>query len=399
MEGELCDGAESMFHACGGDGRCVVRGAVPGVRDQPGHGLPVAAALAGGRQCRALRAVAGAAGQSPRGGARAPGGLSRAAAPASALGAGEGAGGAAAASTIGELFAREGLTTQRKCRRRAPPGGPLFAADAPNEVWATDFKGWFRTGDGVRCDTLTLADACSRYLLRCQAVARPDAEHVWPILDAAFREYGLPLRLRSDNGPPFATTGAGGLSRLAVLVIKAGVRPERIAPGKPQENGRLERLHLTLLQDTASPPAASLQAQAKRFQKFRRSYNEERPHAALDNATPADCYQPSPRRWDGRLRSPEPEADAMRRVKANGTISWRGKRVFVSEALEAEPVALAEVEGGRWEVRYGPILLGFLADRGQRLIRPQKADGLVDNARALPTGPTAATTTDSENGR
>ena len=304
-----------------------------------------------------------------------------------------------AASTIGELFAREGLTTQRKCRRRAPPGGPLFAADAPNEVWATDFKGWFRTGDGVRCDTLTLADACSRYLLRCQAVARPDAEHVWPILDAAFREYGLPLRLRSDNGPPFATTGAGGLSRLAVLVIKAGVRPERIAPGKPQENGRLERLHLTLLQDTASPPAASLQAQAKRFQKFRRSYNEERPHAALDNATPADCYQPSPRRWDGRLRSPEPEADAMRRVKANGTISWRGKRVFVSEALEAEPVALAEVEGGRWEVRYGPILLGFLADRGQRLIRPQKADGLVDNARALPTGPTAATTTDSENGR
>ena len=141
-------------------------------------------------------------------------------------------------------------------------GGPLFAADAANDVWAIHFKGWLRTGDGTRIDPLTLSDASSRYLLRCQAVTRPDGAHVWPILDAAFREHGLPRRLRSDNGPPFATTGAGGLSRLSVKVIKAGVTPERITPGKPQENGRHERLHLTLLQDTASPPAASLPAQA-----------------------------------------------------------------------------------------------------------------------------------------
>ena len=210
-----------------------------------------------------------------------------------------------AASTIGALFDREGLTVKRRLRRRAPPGGPLFAADAANDVWTIDFKGWFRTGDGVRVDPLTLADACSRYLLRCQAVARPDTEHVWPILDAAFREYGLPLRLRSDNGPPFATIGAGGLSRLAVKVIKAGVRPERITPGKPQENGRHERMHLTLLQDTADPPAATLRAQAGRFWKFQLTYNEERPHAALGNATPAEPYAPSPRVWDGVLRSPE----------------------------------------------------------------------------------------------
>ena len=293
-----------------------------------------------------------------------------------------------AASTIGELLAREGLTARRKRRRRTPPGGPLFAADAPNDVWSLDFKGWFKTGDGARCDTLTLADACSRYLLRCQVVAHPDTEHVWPILDAAFREYGLPLRLRSDNGPPFATTGAGGLSRLSVMVIKAGVLPERIAPGKPQENGRLERLHLTLLQDTASPPAATLRDQAKRFQAFRRTYNEERPHAALGNATPAEHHAPSPRRWDGRLRSPEPEAGAMRRVKSNGLISWRGTRVYVSEALGGEPVALAETDGGRWTVRYGPILLGTLADRSDRLIRPgSTADGLVDNAARCPQGP------------
>ena len=136
-----------------------------------------------------------------------------------------------AASTIGELFAREGLTARRKRRRRTPPGGPLFAADAPNDVWAMDFKGWFRTGDGARCDTLTLADACSRYLLRCQAVAHPDTEHVWPILDAAFREYGLPLRLRSDNGTPFATTGAGGLSRLSVM---APFMPAPSKVGRPR---------------------------------------------------------------------------------------------------------------------------------------------------------------------
>jgi putative transposase len=293
-----------------------------------------------------------------------------------------------AASTIGVLFAREGLTARRKRRRRTPPGGPLLAADRANDVWAIDFKGWFRTGDGARCDTLTLADACSRYLLRCQAVDRPDTEHVWPILDAAFREYGLPLRLRSDNGPPFATTGAGGLSRLAVMVIKAGVLPERITPGAPQQNGRLERLHLTLLQDTASPPAASLRAQAKRFQEFRRSYNEERPHAALGNATPAEAWAPSPRRWDGRLRSPEPGAGAVRRVKGNGLICWRGAPVYLSEALAGEPVALAETDGGRWTVRYGPILLGSLDARGQRLIRPkQEADGLVDNAARCPQGP------------
>ena len=119
-----------------------------------------------------------------------------------------------APSTIGALFDREGLTMKRRLRRRAPPGGPLFAADAANDVWTMDFKGWFRTGDGTRVDPLTLCDACSRYLLRCQAVTRPDTEHVWPILDAAFREYGLPLRLRSDNGPPFATIGAGGLPAL-----------------------------------------------------------------------------------------------------------------------------------------------------------------------------------------
>lgn len=293
-----------------------------------------------------------------------------------------------AASTIGALFDREGLTVKRRLRRRGPPGGPLFAAEAANDVWSIDFKGWFRTGDGTRVDPLTLSDACSRYLLRCQAVARPDTGHVWPILDAAFREYGLPLRLRSDNGPPFATIGAGGLSRFSVRVIKAGVTPERISPGKPQENGRHERLHLTLLQDTADPPAATLRAQQTRFRRFRAEYNAERPHAALGDATPAEHFAPSPRRWDGVLRAPETAADEVRRVKSNGLISWHGRLVYVSEALAGEPVGLAETGDGIWTLRYGPVLLGKLKHRGDRLERPRKpADGLVDNAARCPQGP------------
>jgi putative transposase len=293
-----------------------------------------------------------------------------------------------AASTIGALFDREGLTVKRRLRRRAPPGGPLFAADAANDVWTIDFKGHFRTGDGTRVDPLTLADACSRYLLRCQAVGHPDTDHVWPILDAAFREYGLPLRLRSDNGPPFATVGAGGLSRLAVRVIKAGILPERITPGKPQENGRHERMHLTLRQDIADPPAATLRAQARRFRAFQRTYNEERPHAALGDATPAERYAPSPRRWDGVLRSPDPAGDEVRKVRRKGEIKWRGGRVHINEALAGEPVGLAETGDGRWTVRYGPILLGFIEHRGDRLKRPRRAaDGLVDNAARCPQGP------------
>ena len=279
-----------------------------------------------------------------------------------------------AASTVGALFDREGLTVKRRLRRRgAPAGAPFAACTGANQVWAIDFKGWFLTGDGTHCEPLTLCDAHSRYLLRCQALAKSDAQHVWPVLDAAFREFGLPERLRSDNGPPFASTGAGGLSRLAVKAIKAGVTPERIAPGKPQENGRLERLHLTLLQDTAKPPARSLREQLERFAAFQVVYNEERPHAALENATPAERYAPSARTWDGVLREPQYRADQqVRRVRSNGEIKWRGKLVQVSGALYGEPVGLAEAEDGAWRVSYGPVALGVIDHGGDRLRRARR---------------------------
>jgi len=295
-----------------------------------------------------------------------------------------------APSTIGELFDREGLTVKRRLRRRSPPSSAPFAqCAAANDVWCIDFKGWFVTGDGKRCEPLTLSDAYSRYLLRCQAMARTDADHVWPVLDAAFREYGLPHRLRSDNGSPFASCGAGGLSQLAVKVIKAGVVPERIAPGQPQQNGRLERLHLTLLQDTANPPAKSLRAQIERLRSFQRIYNDERPHQALSNDTPAQHYDVSPRRFDGTLRQPSYGADhTVRRVRHNGEIRWQGNTIYISAALIGEPIGLVENTDGGWTVRYGPIMLGIIAHGQDRLRKPRdRACGLVDNAARCPQGP------------
>jgi putative transposase len=272
-----------------------------------------------------------------------------------------------AQSTIGALLDRHGLTKRRRVRRHAPPGArALSPCLSANDVWGVDFKGWFCTGDGRRCDPLSLSDLTTRYVLRLQVMERCDGEHVWPIFDAAFREFGLPRVMRSDNGPPFAGTGVGGLSALSVRLIKVGVLPERIAPGKPQQNGRHERLHLTLKEETASPPAASWRAQQRRFDCFRRLFNEERPHEALGQTPPAQHYQPSTRAYSGRLREPEYAGDhEVRRVRHNGEIKWRGQLVFIGEALVGEPVGLAETEDGQWQVRYGPIELGSIDAAGK----------------------------------
>ena len=293
-----------------------------------------------------------------------------------------------AASTIGELFDREGLTVKRRLRRRSPPSSAPFAdCNAANDVWCIDFKGWFLTGDGKRCEPLTITDAHSRYLLRCQALSRTDTAHVWPVLDAAFREFGLPRHLRSDNGSPFASRGAGGLSQLSVRLIKAGVTPERIAPGKPQQNGRHERMHLTMLREAASPPAFSMREQLKRLRQFQQLYNEERPHQALDNATPAERYQTSPRRFDGTLRSPEYADQDVRWVRHNGEIKLNGMFIYINAALAGEPVGLAESEDG-CTVTYGPIMLGTIAHKTDELRRPKrKGRGLGDNATRCPQGP------------
>lgn len=296
-----------------------------------------------------------------------------------------------ATSTIGDLLARDGLSVARKRRRHVSPRtDPLAAATAANETWSMDFKGWFRTSDGARCDPLTIQDQASRYLIRVVAVAKCDGAHVWSIFDAAFREFGLPIRMRSDNGPPFASTGAGGLSVLSVKLIKAGIRPERIDPASPQQNGRLERLHRTLKADTAQPPAGSLAAQARRFRAFQATYNDARPHEALGLIVPASVYAASSRRWSGRLVSPDYETGALvRRVRHNGAIKWRGDHIFVSLALIGEPVCISETEHGSWQVCYGPIVLGTLA--GGRLQRPRAVRG--PGGRSRDARPTDSATT------
>jgi putative transposase len=275
-----------------------------------------------------------------------------------------------AASTMGDLLRREGLSTpRRRARYTVPLTQPLAAAAAPNEVWTADFKGWFRTGDGTRCDPLTVADACSRFVLCCR-ITRPSEQGVRPWFERTFREYGLPRALRTDNGPPFATIGAAQLSHLAVWWLKLGIQLDRIDPGHPEQNGRHERFHLTLQEETTAPPAATAAQQQRRFDRMRREFNTERPHEALGQRPPARVYVPSPRPYPDRLEDPWYDAThQVRRVKRMGQIKWGGDVVFVSEAMRGELVGLAETERGDWIVRFMSLELGRI-DRTTRRFTP-----------------------------
>lgn len=228
-----------------------------------------------------------------------------------------------AVSTIGDILKREGLIEPRARRRRPLSQGEIVAgSDVLNGEWALDFKGWFRTRDGVRCDSLTVSDTASRYLVAARITA-PTHDGVRSVLERVFREIGLPDAIRSDNGAPFGATGAGGLSRLSVWFLKLGIEPRFIPPASPQDNGRHERLHRTLKEDTACPPAETWEQQQVRFNIFRRVYNEERPHETLAQTMPASHWQAPRRRMPARLEEPWYGADhEVRRVRPDGTIKW-----------------------------------------------------------------------------
>jgi len=274
-----------------------------------------------------------------------------------------------AASTIGDLLTRHGLTVPRRRRRRTPPRTqPFGQCRGANDLWCVDFKGWFRTGDGRPCHPLTASDAWSRYLLRCQGMERIRQDEVRAVLESAFRDYGLPQAIRTDNGPPFASRGLGGLSRLSVWWLKLGLAVERIDPGEPQQNGRLERLHRTLKAETASPPRATGGSQQRAFDRFRETYNDERPHEALGQRPPATAYRPSERLYPRRLPVVEyPEGLTVRTVRHDGCMRWRGRMVFVSETLKGEPVGLEPVADGRWVVYFCDLPLAVIDDRRGRL--------------------------------
>src|ERR1700752_877571 len=271
-----------------------------------------------------------------------------------------------AASTMGDLLRREGLRQPRRRRGYVVPlTQPLAAATAPNDVWTADFKGWFRTGDGTRCDPLTIADACSRWVFCCRILAPTDlGVRAW--FERRFREYGLPRALRTDTGQPFATPGPAQLSQLAVWWLKLGIQLDRIAPGHPEQNGRHEPFHLTLQQETTTPPARTPRQQQTRFDRMRREFNTERPHEALGQQPPSRVHVVSSRPYPTRLEDPWYDAThEIRRVRHNGEIKWRGDLVFISTAVRREVVGIAETEYGDWIVRFMHLELGRI-DRQTR---------------------------------
>ena len=283
------------------------------------------------------------------------------------------------ASTIGEMLKRAGLTVPRKHSRKAPPSqSPLQPAAGANQVWCADFKGWFRCGDGSRCDPLTITDGYSRYVLRCQAVERMNERSVRGVMEAAFREFGLPGAMRTDNGEPFASVGLGGLSRLSVWWIKLGIRPERIPPGKPQHNGRHERMHRTLKQATARPPAAHLRGQQEAFDRFRQEYNWDRPHAALQMKTPAEFYTVSHRSYPSRLAEPEYHDDwEVRRVGQCGRMRWWSENVFIGKAFSSESIGMEPIDDGHWRVWFFDYPLGLLNERQRKVEKLEPAAAKV----------------------
>jgi hypothetical protein len=233
-------------------------------------------------------------------------------------------------------------------------------------VWCTDFKGKFRV-ERRYCHPLTISDAHSRFLFRCEPLEGERIDAAKSVFESAFREYGLPLRMRSDNGTPFASSGIGGLSMLSVWWVKLGILPERIEVGHPEQNGRHERMHRTLKAETASPPASDWQTQHQALERWRQEFNEVRPHEALGMQTPASCHESSPRPYPSQLGDPEyPEHFDIRRVKANGVISMREQSIVLGAPLARECVGLEPIDDGFWHVWFGPVFLGRLRELGRQ---------------------------------
>jgi transposase InsO family protein len=274
-----------------------------------------------------------------------------------------------AASTIGDILKQAGLITPVKKRRPALDQQRAMPPVAgPNDEWATDFKGWFRTSDDRRIDPLTITDGYSRFLIDVRIVP-PTIAGSQPVFTAAFHAYGLPLAIRCDNGGPFGSPGPGGLTRLSAWWLKLGIEPHFIHPASPQENGRHERMHRTLKAQTSRPPAANAAEQQGRFDAFRRDYNEERPHESLGQRPPQEVYTRSPRVMPDRVAEPWYDADhEVRRVRSAGEIKWNGAYVFVSDVLIGELIGIAELDTGDHVVRFCDRDIGLI-DRGGRFSR------------------------------
>ena len=277
-----------------------------------------------------------------------------------------------AESTVSNVLQRHGLSRRQRRRTRATPSAqPFSPAGAPNDVWCVDFKGWFRLGNGHRCDPLTISDAASRYLLCCQGISGTTGwVSVQPLFERVFREYGLPQRIRSDNGAPFASLGLGGLSPLSVWWLRLGIGLERIRPGHPEQNGRHERMHRTLKETITIE--STLGRQQRVLDTFRRDYNEERPHEALGQQPPASVYVPSARDYPSRLLEVTyPEDWFVHNVRRCGEIKWRGDRLYLGQSLIGQSIGLKPLAEGLWSIHFMAQPLALLDERKSPLrIRP-----------------------------
>ncbi len=289
------------------------------------------------------------------------------------------------ASTFDRWIEDAGLSSPRSPRRkRVPGGGPILRAERPNQVMAVDFKGEFKLGNGRYCYPLTVTDLYSRYLLGCVGLPGPLLAETRCCFERIFATYGLPERIHSDNGTPFASTGIGNHSQLSVWWLQLGITVERSRPAHPQDNASHERMHRTLKQATTRPPSASFTAQQKQFDAFREVFNHERPHEGIGGKTPADLYQKSPRRLPKRLEDWDyPPYAEVRRVAPNGCIGWRGREVSIGKAYTGQLVGLMADDEDTWRVALGDLELAVLNERTGSLQR-HAAELQVPNRRRLP---------------
>jgi transposase InsO family protein len=284
-----------------------------------------------------------------------------------------------AVSTIGAILKRNGMVKPRRRRQRvAPRTRPFSKCREPNDVWCVDFKGQFSMGDGKLCYPLTVMDAASRFLLACVGFHHPTYENVRAVFVELFKKHGLPKAIRSDNGEPFASTStAAGITQLSAWWARLGIRLERIDPGKPQQNGRHERMHLTLKEACCSPPRRSLGWQQRAFDSFREHYNNVRPHQALELETPGSLYKSSSRAYPASLPALEYPMAEVHRVRTDGTIKFNLRRQFISTSLVGELVGLHYIDERYVRVVFAELVLGLIDTRNNNanprygLIRPQ----------------------------
>lgn len=276
-----------------------------------------------------------------------------------------------APSTIGEWLKKHGLVNKHKKRLRVPPyTEPFQACQTPNDAWSADYKGQFYTRDARVCYPLTISDNYSRYLLKCQGLPGPRYHETRAVFETAFKEYGLPDAIRIDNGTPFTGKCLGGLSRLSIWWIQLGIIPERIDKGCPQQNGRHERMHRTLKEEALDPASRNMKEQQKRFDWFRIDYNNYRPHEALQQNVPSNYYQRSIRPYVEKPVMPDYDLDyAVRYVRHNGEIKFKGGMYYLTQLLTGQPVGLKEVADGQLTIYYSFQPIGTLDLRKNKIIK------------------------------